>query len=158
MRTATGEILTNSTSFPFKLAGSLTERVAVARLGQEYVFHLEPDPSRKTVQIDADALRAKIDKTQASYAKCGFWRRLQLNMTGRWFAEEVDTNAGFIKVGCTAKGAVQMALPITLPVTEYLYDPLGKPRPQATRKQANILVNLDDLQKALGWCDIHANG
>ena len=157
MRTATGEVITNTTSFPFKLKGSVTERVNVARVGEEYIFCLEPDPARKVVHIEAGNLRAKIDKTQDRYGECGRWQRLRMSLAGRWFCEEVDTSAGYIKVGCPAKDVVQMNLPITLTVTEYLYDPISKPRPHVTSGQANILVSLENLQKALHWCDAHQN-
>jgi len=157
MKTATGEILSNTTSFPFKLKGSVTTRADVARFGDEYVFRLEPDLSQKIVQIKADELQAKIDETQAEYNECSFWQQIKMTMRGRWFAEEVDTSAGYIKVGCPARDTVQMNLPITLPVTEYPYDPLGKPKPHETSRQANILVASDALQKALRWCDLHQN-
>lgn len=146
-----------TTSFPFKLRGSQTERVTVARLEDEYIFKLNPDPDKTVIQISAESLREKVGKTQAKYDACGFWKRLGMSLAEKWYSEKIDTNVGYIKVGCPSKKTVQINLPITLPTTEYPYDPIRAPKPYSVSQQANILISLSSFKEALEWCDEHAN-
>jgi hypothetical protein len=158
MLVSTGQgAYTHKTTCLFKLKGSVSERFNLSRVEDDYLISLAPHMSDVVVKIATEDLKDAVSKTQKEYKEAGFFGQLKVQLFGNWFCEQVDTDSGYIKVGCSANRAVQINLPITLPVTEYPYEPFGRPKPHHTSKQANILVEHADLQEALSWCDNHIN-